>query len=64
MNKKKLERLHEFEDVMNMEKLYNKTTEEIIKQYYFQTDHLIKSSDQGFQLTSSELTVLKALMKI
>ncbi|MBM6799497.1 aminotransferase, partial [Coprobacillus cateniformis] len=53
MNKKKLERLHEFEDVMNMEKLYNKTTEEIIKQYYFQTDHFIKSSDQGFQLTSS-----------
>ena len=64
MNKERLERLHEFEDVINMEKLYNKTTEEIIKQYYFQTGHFIKSSDQGFQLTSIELTVLESLMKI
>ncbi len=31
-----IEKMHQFEDVINMEIFYNKTTQEIMEQYYLQ----------------------------
>lgn len=64
MNKETLNRLHEFEDIINMELLYQKSTDQIVNQYYHQTRGGIEYPDQGFQLTTIELTILEALLKI
>ena len=54
--------MHQFEDIINLEGLYHKTTEEIIKQYIYQRGE--GHNDQGFNLTNEELDILDVLIQI
>ena len=56
--------MHQFEDVINMEIFYNKTTQEIIEQYYLQRENADSLAMQDFTLTDEELRVLDQLIKI
>lgn len=62
INSNSLQRLHEFEDIINMEKLYNKTTHEIVKQYCYQRHITNEYIDQGFVLTNKDLEIIKTLL--
>lgn len=57
-----IERLHQYEDVINMELMYQANSDTILKQYYYQKN-LAKES-QGFTLTNQELKILETLIKI
>lgn len=59
-----IEKMHQFEDVINMEIFYNKTTQEIIEQYYLQRENADSLAMQDFTLTDEELRVLDQLIKI
>ena len=59
-----IEKMHQFEDVINMEKFYNKTTQEIMEQYYLQRENADSLAMQDFTLTDEELRVLDQLIKI
>lgn len=62
MDQKLFEKMHRFEDVINIELLYHKTTEEIMKQYFYQRGD--GYSNQGFNLTDEELNILDVLIQI
>ncbi|MFQ8706064.1 MAG: MalY/PatB family protein [Thomasclavelia sp.] len=62
MNQKFIKKMHQFEDIINLEGLYHKTTEEIIKQYIYQRGE--GHNDQGFNLTNEELDILDILIQI
>lgn len=47
MDEKLAEKLHEYEDVINMELYYHKTTSQILHQFYYQ-------NEEDFQLTEKE----------
>lgn len=59
-----IEKMHQFEDVINMEIFYNKTTQEIMEQYYLQRENADSLAMQDFTLTDEELRVLDQLIKI
>lgn len=59
-----IEKMHQFEDVINMEIFYNKTTQEIMEQYYLQRENADSLAIQDFTLTDEELRVLDQLIKI
>ena len=59
-----IEKRHQFEDVINMEIFYNKTTQEIMEQYYLQRENADSLAMQDFTLTDEELRVLDQLIKI
>ena len=59
-----IEKMHQFEDVINMEIFYNKTTQEIMEQYYLQRENADSLAMQDFTLTNEELRVLDQLIKI
>lgn len=56
-----LKKLHEFEDMINIELTYQKSTEEILEQYYLQ-----KNGDRGgaFLLSDNDILVIDELLKI
>ena len=54
--------INQFEDIINLEKFYRKTTEEIMKQYLYQKGN--GHNDQGFNLTNEELNILDVLIQI
>ncbi|MGN1276301.1 MAG: aminotransferase [Floccifex sp.] len=56
MNKKLAEKLHEYEDVINMELYYHKTASQILHQFYYK-------DEEDFQLTEKERQVLKVLIE-
>ena len=56
-----IEKMHQFEDVINMEIFYNKTTQEIMEQYYLQRENADSLAMQDFTLTDEELRVLDQL---
>lgn len=62
MDQKLLKKMHQFEDIINLEKFYHKTTEEIMKQYLYQKGN--GHNDQGFNLTNEELNILDVLIQI
>ena len=62
MDQKLLKKMHQFEDIINLEKFYRKTTEEIMKQYLYQKGN--GHNDQGFNLTNEELNILDVLIQI
>ena len=49
---------------INMEIFYNKTTQEIMEQYYLQRENADSLAMQDFTLTDEELRVLDQLIKI
>ena len=55
------DKLHEFEDMINLELLYNKTTKEIMDQYYLQKDNQIENE---FMLTQMEMQAIDSLVRI
>ena len=59
-----IEKMHQFEDVINMEIFYNKTTQEIMEQYYLQRENADSLAMQDFTLTDEELRVVDQLIKI
>lgn len=62
MEQKLLERMHRFEDVINIEMSYHKTTEEIMKQYLYQKGD--GHDNQEFNLADEELNILDVLIQI
>jgi len=55
-----IERLHGYEDVINMELIYKTNSEAILKQYYYQKN--INKESQSFTLTNEEMEVLEVLV--
>ena len=55
------DKLHEFEDMINLELLYNKTTKEIMDQYYLQKNNQIENE---FMLTQMEMQTIDSLVGI
>lgn len=57
----KLVKMHEFEDMINIELKYQKTTEEILKQYYLQKNKFI---DKDFTLNQIEMMTIETLLQL
>lgn len=55
----KLERLHDMEDVINMELKYRKDTDCIVRRFLYQKNiHDLSQDIQDFHLTEEEMTIL------
>lgn len=56
-----LKKLHEFEDIINIELTYQKSTEEILEQYYIQNEGYLNGD---FLLSDEEISIIEALINI
>lgn len=56
-----LSRLHEFEDIINIELSYKKDVKEVFKQYNLQKDKNVQGT---FMLSSEEMIVIEAILKL
>lgn len=57
----KILKIHEFEDMINIELKYQKTTEEILEQFYLQKDKYV---DIDFALNQIEIMTIETLLKL
>lgn len=57
-----IERLHHYEDVINLELTYQTNSEAILKQYYYQKN--LAKEKQDFTLTNQELVLLETLINL